>query len=82
MSGVWKWMWILLSPGVKDAAMPGRVEADDRGLDPRPLEYDLDFLMLLHVMWRVTDPVEDVELNQILMAANQKRATVFLHRGR
>ena len=61
----------------EDAAMPGRVEPDNGGLDPRQLEYELDFLMLLHVMWRVADPVEDVELDHILLAGNQKRQRLF-----
>jgi hypothetical protein len=57
--------------------MPGRVEPDNGGLDPRQFEYDLDFLMLLNVMRRVADPVEDVQLDHILLAGNQKRQRLF-----
>jgi hypothetical protein len=50
--------------GRKNPAMLGRVKPDNRRLDARQLEYDLDFLMRLHVMGRIADPVEDVVLDK------------------
>src|SRR5271165_2813300 len=61
----------------KDAAMPGRVKADNRGFDLFQLEFDLDLLMLLHIMRRVADAVEDMELDQVLAARDQKRQGLF-----
>ena len=63
--------------GRKNPAMLGRVKPDNRRLDARQLEYDLDFLMRLHVMGRIADPVEDVVRDQILTAGHQKRQRLF-----
>src|SRR5208282_2903738 len=61
----------------KDAAMPGRVKADNGGFDVYQLEFNLDLLMLLHIMRRVADPVENMEFDQILVAGDQERQRLF-----
>ena len=45
----------------KDAAVPGRVKADNRSLDFRQLEFDLDLLVHLHIVRCVADAIEDVD---------------------
>src|SRR5208282_1435036 len=61
----------------KDAAMPGRVKADNGGLDFCQLELYLDLLVQLHVVRSVTDAVEDMEFCQVLAAGDQKRQRLF-----
>jgi hypothetical protein len=49
--------------GGKDAAMAGRVKADNSRLDLLQSEPDLDLPVRLHVMRRNPDAIEDMELD-------------------
>jgi hypothetical protein len=59
--------------GGEDTAMGSRMETNNDCVDLRELKNDLNLLMHLHTMGRISNAVEDMKLDEILLAADQER---------
>src|SRR5215470_18703207 len=57
----------------KNPAVKNRMKADNNRVRPRQFKCDLDFLMYFGVVGIISNPVENMKIDEILATADQER---------